>query len=48
MLVSAMRAKGVACEYETFLGTSHGVSLGTGTPAEGWLDRAVLFWQAHS
>ena len=47
MLVNALKAKGIACEYETFPGTIHGAGLGIGTPAGGWLERAVKFWQAH-
>ena len=45
MLVEAIRRYGSPCEYETFPGVSHGVGLGTDTPAEGWLERAVSFWQ---
>lgn len=26
-------------------GLSHGFGLGTGTVAEGWLDKAVKFWE---
>ena len=48
MVVDAMKAKGVPCEYETFPGTLHGAGLGQGTPAAGWLNHAVAFWQAHA
>ncbi len=35
------------CEYELLPVDydRHGIGLGTGTPAEGWIDRAVQFWQ---
>lgn len=41
----ALRAKGTDAEIEVFDGLSHGFGLGTGTVAEGWLDRAVSFWE---
>ena len=47
MMVSVLEANHIPCAYETFPGTSHGVGLGTGTPAEGWLERAVAFWAGH-
>lgn len=31
--------------YETFAGEDHGWGIGTGTAAEGWLDRAADFWK---
>lgn len=41
----ALRAKGTDAEMEIFDGLAHGFGLGTGTVAEGWLDKAVLFWE---
>jgi len=32
-------------QCETFPGVDHGVGPGTGTAAEGWLNRAVDFWR---
>lgn len=39
-----LKRKGVPLCYRAFSGTAHGWGLGTGTPAEGWLDEAVEFW----
>lgn len=36
---------GIATEFVAFEGLSHGFGLGTGTVAEGWLDKAVKFWE---
>ena len=47
MIVEALETNHVPWEYETFPGTSHGVGLGTGTTAEGWLERAAEFWAGH-
>ena len=47
MLVAALKENGIAHEYETFPGTLHGAAEGTDTPAEGWLERAIPFWQAQ-
>ena len=41
----AIRKNGTDAEYEEFDGLSHGFGLGTGTCAEGWIDRAVQFWE---
>ena len=43
--IQAIRANGTDAEIEVFPGLSHGFGLGTGTVAEGWLDRAVAFWE---
>ncbi len=43
--VEALRAQGIPAEYEEFPALGHGFGLGTGTPAEGWLDRAIAFWE---
>ena len=43
-----IRAKGTAAEIEVFPGLSHGFGLGEGTVAEGWIDRAVEFWEQNA
>ena len=43
--VDRIKANGTAAEIEIFQGLSHGFGLGEGTVAEGWLDRAVAFWE---
>ena len=35
-------------ETEIFNGLSHGFGLGEGTIAEGWLNRAVAFWERQT
>lgn len=43
----AIRKNGTDAEFEVFDGLAHGFGLGTGTAAEGWIDRAVRFWLRH-
>ena len=45
--INAIRANGTDAEIEVFNGLSHGFGLGTGTVAEGWIDRAVKFWERN-
>lgn len=45
--IDAIRANGTDAEIEVFPGLSHGFGLGTGTVAEGWIDRAVEFWERN-
>ncbi len=42
--MKALRKLGTPAEIEVFPGLHHGFGLGTGTVAEGWLDRACDFW----
>jgi acetyl esterase/lipase len=46
-VVDELEAAGVEVEYHRFDTGGHGFGLGVGTPAHGWLDDAVAFWQAH-
>ena len=43
--IQHMKEKGIDAEIEIFEGLPHGFGLGTKTVAEGWLDRAVSFWE---
>jgi len=43
-MVGALEAAGVTARWEIFPGVDHGIGPGTGTRAEGWMDRAVGFW----
>ena len=45
--IDAIKANGTDAEIEVFQGLSHGFGLGTGTVAEGWIDRAVIFWERN-
>ena len=45
--INAIQANGTDAEIEVFNGLSHGFGLGTGTVAEGWIDRAVEFWERN-
>lgn len=47
MLVKALAEHEVPYAYETFDSDAHGWGAGDGTLAEGWVERAVLFWQKH-
>ena len=43
--IDRIKANGTDAEIEIFKGLSHGFGLGEGTIAEGWIDRAVDFWE---
>jgi len=45
--VDALAAAGVDTEFRLYPGLGHGFGLGVGTSAEGWIDDAVAFWEAH-
>lgn len=45
--IRQIQKNGTDAEIEVFEGLSHGFGLGTGTVAEGWLDRAVEFWEGQ-
>ena len=40
-----MKAAGIPVECHVLEHTQHGFGVGTGTPAEGWMEQAVLFWK---
>jgi acetyl esterase/lipase len=43
--VAALRKSGTEVEFHRYSGLGHGFGPGTGTSAEGWLDRAIRFWE---
>lgn len=43
-MVKALEAHNIEHMCEIFPGVDHGVGPGTGTAAEGWINRAVKFW----
>lgn len=45
--VQGLRNAGIDVEYLKFKNAGHGFGLGIGADAEGWIDRAVLFWEKH-
>lgn len=45
--INKIRANGTDAEIEVFQGLPHGFGLGEGTIAEGWIDRALKFWERH-
>ena len=45
--INAIKANGTDAEIGVFNGLSHGFGIGTGTVAEGWIDRAVEFWERN-
>ncbi len=46
--INRIKVNGTNAEIEIFEGLSHGFGLGEGTIAEGWLDRAINFWELES
>ena len=45
--IRQIKANGTDAEIEIFDGLPHGFGLGESTIAEGWLDRAVSFWESQ-
>lgn len=45
--IREIQRNGTDAEIEVFPGLSHGFGLGLGTVAEGWIDRAVEFWERN-
>ena len=43
--VRQIRANGTDAEIEIFRGLPHGFGVGDGPAAEGWIDRAIAFWE---
>lgn len=43
--IERIQANGTDAQIEVFDGLRHGFGIGTGTVAQGWLDRAVEFWE---
>jgi acetyl esterase/lipase len=43
--VAALRKAGTAVEFHRYRNLGHGFGLGTGTSAEGWVGKAVGFWE---
>ena len=43
-MAEALAAEGVIYKSEIFPGVGHGVGLGSGTSAEGWIGKAIQFW----
>ena len=44
LLVHALTESGIPVEHDVFPGVGHGIGPGTGTSADGWIDKAVRFW----
>jgi len=45
--VNTLKSLGIDAEFHLYNNVGHGFGLGIGTSAEGWLDDAVKFWEAH-
>ena len=43
--INKIKANGTNAEIEVFEGLPHGFGLGEGTVAEGWIDKAIKFWE---
>lgn len=43
--ISRIKKNGTNAQIEVFDGLSHGFGLGQNTVADGWFDRAVMFWE---
>lgn len=43
--ISRIKNNGTNAQIEVFDDFSHGFGLGQNTVADGWLDRAVMFWE---
>lgn len=46
--LDGMSALGIPTEFHSYPGLSHGFGAGIGTIAEGWIDKAIDFWEVQS
>ena len=46
-MCSNVTSAGIPVECHVLEHTQHGFGVGTGTPVEGWMEQAVLFWKKH-
>lgn len=44
---AALKEKGIPCQFVEYPGVDHGVGLGEGLACQGWIEKAVAFWEAH-
>ncbi len=47
MLRGALEAQNIPCQCIEYPGVEHGVGIGHGLACEGWLEKAVAFWEAN-
>ena len=47
MLAASLARKDVPHQFLPIEGVDHGVGIGEGLPCEGWLEKAVAFWETH-
>jgi acetyl esterase/lipase len=45
--IEAMRKAGIEVEYHKYRNVGHGFGLGVGTPADGWIEHAIRFFENH-
>jgi acetyl esterase/lipase len=43
--INALKALGVDTEFHKYPNLGHGFGLGIGTSAEGWMEKAIAFWE---
>ena len=47
MLREALEAQNIPCQCIEYPGVEHGVGIGRGLACEGWLEKAVAFWESN-
>ena len=47
LLINSLNSSDVQSKLQTYSGGKHGLGLGIGTNAEGWLVKAIEFWKTH-
>lgn len=45
--INELKKQGIPTEFHAYGGVEHGFGLGIGTAADGWLNRAVAFWEKN-
>ena len=44
IMLKELEKNNVEHQFTKYENTGHGIGLGIGTPAEGWIDNAIKFW----